>query len=138
MVLAAFILNLISTILLGIVMIFNIIRLVLVIIAIVSGKINADINGNITIQALSSGYSTNPNQEIMIRTFLATLIVALIFIVIFFVGNLLFTIFSYKIYKGRMKNSLAISILDLIFGNLISGILLIVDYGDKKEKGEVN
>ena len=138
MVLAAFILNLISTILLGIVMIFNIIRLVLVIIAIVSGKINADINGNVTIQALSSGYSTNPNQEIMIRTFLATLIVALIFIVIFFVGNLLFTIFSYKIYKGRMKNSLAISILDLIFGNLISGILLIVDYGDKKEKGEVN
>ena len=138
MVLAAFILNLISAILLGIVMIFNIIRLVLVIIAIVSGKINADINGNVTIQALSSGYSTNPNQEIMIRTFLATLIVALIFIVIFFVGNLLFTIFSYKIYKGRMKNSLAISILDLIFGNLISGILLIVDYGDKKEKGEVN
>ena len=138
MVLAAFILNLISAILLGIVMIFNIIRLVLVIIAIVSGKINTDINGNITIQALSSGYSTNPNQEIMIRTFLATLIVALIFIVIFFVGNLLFTIFSYKIYKGRMKNSLAISILDLIFGNLISGILLIVDYGDKKEKGEVN
>ncbi len=138
MVLAAFILNLISAILLGIVMIFNIIRLVLVIIAIVSGKINADINGNVTIQALSSGYSTNPNQEIMIRTFLATLIVALIFIVIFFVGNLLFTIFSYKIYKGKMKNSLAISILDLIFGNLISGILLIVDYGDKKEKGEVN
>ena len=138
MVLAAFILNLISAILLGIVMIFNIIRLVLVIIAIVSGKINADINGNVTIQKLSSGYSTNPNQEIMIRTFLATLIVALIFIVIFFVGNLLFTIFSYKIYKGRMKNSLAISILDLIFGNLISGILLIVDYGDKKEKGEVN
>ena len=138
MVLAAFILNLISTILLGIVMIFNIFRLVLVIIAIVSGKINADINGNVTIQALSSEYSTNPNQEIMIRTFLATLIVALIFIVIFFVGNLLFTIFSYKIYKGRMKNSLAISILDLIFGNLISGILLIVDYGDKKEKGEVN
>lgn len=138
MVLAAFILNLISAILLGIVMIFNIFRLVLVIIAIVSGKINADINGNVTIQALSSGYSTNPNQEIMIRTFLATLIVALIFIVIFFVGNLLFTIFSYKIYKGRMKNSLAISILDLIFGNLISGILLIVDYGDKKEKGEVN
>ena len=138
MVLAAFILNLLSAILLGIVMIFNIFRLVLVIIAIVSGKINADINGNVTIQALSSGYSTNPNQEIMIRTFLATLIVALIFIVIFFVGNLLFTIFSYKIYKGRMKNSLAISILDLIFGNLISGILLIVDYGDKKEKGEVN
>ena len=138
MVLAAFILNLISAILIGIVMIFNIFRLVLVIIAIVSGKINADINGNVTIQALSSGYSTNPNQEIMIRTFLATLIVALIFIVIFFVGNLLFTIFSYKIYKGRMKNSLAISILDLIFGNLISGILLIVDYGDKKEKGEVN
>ena len=138
MVLAAFILNLISAILLGIVMIFNIFRLVLVIIAIVSGKINADINGNVTIQALSSGYSTNPNQEIMIRAFLATLIVALIFIVIFFVGNLLFTIFSYKIYKGRMKNSLAISILDLIFGNLISGILLIVDYGDKKEKGEVN
>lgn len=138
MVLAAFILNLISAILLGIVMIFNIFRLVLVIIAIVSGKINADINGNVTIQALSSGYSTNPNQEIMIRTFLATLIVALIFIVIFFVGNLLFTIFSYKIYKGKMKNSLAISILDLIFGNLISGILLIVDYGDKKEKGEVN
>ena len=138
MVLAAFILNLISAILLGIVMIFNIFRLVLVIIAIVSGKINADINGNVTIQNLSSGYSTNPNQEIMIRTFLATLIVALIFIVIFFVGNLLFTIFSYKIYKGRMKNSLAISILDLIFGNLISGILLIVDYGDKKEKGEVN
>ena len=138
MVLAAFILNLISAILLGLVMIFNIFRLVLVIIAIVSGKINADINGNATIQALSSGYSTNPNQEIMIRTFLATLIVALIFIVIFFVGNLLFTIFSYKIYKGRMKNSLAISILDLIFGNLISGILLIVDYGDKKEKGEVN
>ena len=138
MVLAAFILNLISAILLGIVMIFNIFRLVLVIIAIVSGKINTDINGNVTIQALSSGYSTNPNQEIMIRTFLATLIVALIFIVIFFVGNLLFTIFSYKIYKGRMKNSLAISILDLIFGNLISGILLIVDYGDKKEKGEVN
>ena len=138
MVLAAFILNLISAILLGIVMIFNIIRLVLVIIAIVSGKINADINGNVTIQNLSSGYSTNPNQEIMIRTFLATLIVALIFIVIFFVGNLLFTIFSYKIYKGKMKNSLAISILDLIFGNLISGILLIVDYGDKKEKGEVN
>ena len=138
MVLAAFILNLISAILMGIVMIFNIFRLVLVIIAIVSGKINADINGNVTIQALNSEMSTNPNQEIMIRAFLATLIVALIFIVIFFVGNLLFTIFSYKIYKGRMKNSLAISILDLIFGNLISGILLIVDYGDKKEKGEVN
>ena len=57
--------------------------------------------------------------------------------------SILMSVFSYQIYKGTRKNTLAIGIIDLIFGNLISGILLIVDYDqnknnkDKSEKTEV-
>ncbi len=43
--------------------------------------------------------------------------------------GILFTIFSYQIYKGTRKNSLAIAICDLLFCGLISGILLLIDYG---------
>lgn len=82
--------------------------------------------------------TNDPYSSITNGIVIAFAIILLVISIIYFVGNLLFTIFSYKVYKNKMKNNLAISILDLIFGNVISGILLIIDFADKKEKGEIN
>ena len=50
--------------------------------------------------------------------------------------SILMSVFSYQIYKGKRKNTLAIGIIDLIFGNLISGILLIIDFDQNKNNKE--
>ncbi len=131
MVLAAFILNLLGTIGMGISVIISILRLLITIGVFASGSI--DFNGEIII----NNNMYNPNSFPFNALVLTFLIIGIVISVIYFVGNLLFTIFSYKVYKGKMKNSLAISILDLIFGNVISGILLIIDYSDKKDKGVI-
>ena len=136
MVLAAFILNLLATIGCGIGVIFSFLRLIIVLGVILTGSINGNVNGEITIQMLNNindPYSTAFNGIVI-----AFAVIWLVISIIYFVGNLLFTIFSYKVYKNKMKNNLIISILDLIFGNVISGILLIIDFADKKEKGEIN
>ncbi len=131
MVLAAFILNLLGTIGMGISVIVSILRLLITIGVFSSGSI--DFNGEIII----NNNMYDPNSFPFNALVLTFLIIGIVISVIYFVGNLLFTIFSYKVYKGKMKNSLAISILDLIFGNVISGILLIIDYSDKKDKGVI-
>ncbi len=136
MVLAAFILNLIATVGCGVGVIFYILRLLIVLGVIISGNVSGNISGNITIQALT--YANDDPYSITLNAMLiAFVVIGLIVSIIYFVGNLLFTIFSYKVYKNRMQNNLAISILDLIFGNVISGILLIIDFADKKDKGEI-
>ena len=136
MVLAAFILNLLATIGCGIGVIFSFLRLIIVLGAILTGSINGNVNGGITIQMLNN--TNDPYSIAFNGIVIAFVVIWFVISIIYFVGNLLFTIFSYKVYKNKMKNNLIISILDLIFGNLISGILLIIDFADKKEKGEIN
>ena len=136
MVLAAFILNLLATIGCGIGVIFSFLRLIIVLGAILTGSINGNVNGGITIQMLNN--TNDPYSTAVNGIVIAFVVIWFVISIIYFVGNLLFTIFSYKVYKNKMKNNLIISILDLIFGNVISGILLIIDFADKKEKGEIN
>lgn len=136
MVLAAFILNLLATIGCGIGVIFSFLRLIIVLGAILTGSINGNVNGGITIQMLNN--TNDPYSIAFNGIVIAFVVIWFVISIIYFVGNLLFTIFSYKVYKNKMKNNLIISILDLIFGNVISGILLIIDFADKKEKGEIN
>ena len=136
MVLAAFILNLLATIGCGIGVIFSFLRLIIVLGVILTGSINGNVNGGITIQMLNN--TNDPYSTAVNGIVIAFVVIWFVISIIYFVGNLLFTIFSYKVYKNKMKNNLIISILDLIFGNVISGILLIIDFADKKEKGEIN
>ncbi len=63
--------------------------------------------------------------------------------IVYLTVGILMSVFSYQIYKGTRKNTIAIGVIDLIFANLISGILLIVAFDqdnknkEKSEKTEV-
>lgn len=125
--LAAFVLNLVFTCLSGLISVINII----------SNVVSYITMKNIAIQ-----------QGIYIGsigTYITLPIICLIFSVTL---GILFTIFSYQIYKGTRKNTLAIAICDLLFCGLVSGILLLIDYAEnnpekknketsKKETNEV-
>lgn len=54
--------------------------------------------------------------------------------IIYLTIGILMSVFTYQIYKGSRKNTIAIGIIDLIFANPISGILLLIDHEQNKDK----